>query len=402
MGSMNIAIIGFGKMASAIFKLLASNPYNITVLAIDESEARGGETKCLKGLKRSLRRGTITEDDFKKKKETLRFTHRVEDLASAEVVIEAIFEDYDEKVAIFRKLESVIDSSAILLTNTSSISIEQLAKALNYSGRFCGLHFFHPVMLINLVEIIRWADTPDELVEFLLDFCKTFGRNPIVAYDSPGSMINLILVHYFVEALYLLEEGQALPSKIDALAKKFFYIGPCESLDVIGIDFFIKALAGIMGMFSKSQAESSKTNAGVRDGFHIPYLFDRLISKNRLGKKVSQGIYLYDKDKPLDDMIEFYMRPTNDRPPKANEKLEKLVETRLLYSIFNGSLYCLQKGLSTLREIDLGVKEVLLMKEGPFTMMQRLGKQKLKENFDFLAQNTGRRFKYSSFDFPED
>jgi 3-hydroxyacyl-CoA dehydrogenase len=234
-----------------------------------------------------------------------------------------------------------------------------------------------------------------------LDLCKGVGKQAIVAYDSPGSMINLILGHYYVEALYILEEGKALPSKIDAFSKKYFYVGPCESLDVIGIDFFIEVLAGIMGLFSKSQAELSKTISDVREGYYMPYLFDKLISENRLGKKVSRGIYLYEKDQPVDDAPEFYVKPAHAPLHRDSEKLDELIEIRLLYSVFNGCLYCIKKAVSSLEEVDLGVKEILLMKDGPFAMMQRIGKHKLKENFDFLAQNVGQRFKYESFDFFE-
>jgi 3-hydroxyacyl-CoA dehydrogenase len=399
MRSMNIGIVGFGKMGSAIFRLLADKPYNITVLAIDEAEAKNGETKWLKGLKRALRRGTITEDEFQRKIESLIFTHQVADLASAELIIEAIFEDYNKKVDILRKLESVVKKNTVLVTNTSSISIVRISKALKYKDRFCGLHFFHPVMLINLVEIIRSAGTPDKLVKLLIDFCKDIGRQAIVVNDPPGSTINLILLHYYLEALYLLEEGQALPSKIDSLAKKFFYVGPCESLDVIGIDFFLEALAGILDWFLDPQKEHSKTINDVREVYHMPDLPEQLISEGRLGKKVSKGIYIYEKDKPLDDALEFYYNDIRFGSSKDNQLRDELIENRLLYSVFNGCLYSLEKGLSTLKELDIGVKEVLLMKDGPFTMMQNIGRHNLKKNFDSLAQNVGKRFEHTSFDF---
>jgi len=233
----------------------------------------------------------------------------------------------------------------------------------------------------------------------LLDFCKGIGKQTITVYDSPGSMINLILVHYYVEALYILEEGRALPSDIDALSRKYFYIGPCESLDVIGIDFFVDAIKQIMDWFFDSSGEENKTISDIREGYFVPYLFDRLISEKRLGKKVSKGIYLYNKDKPIDDVPEFYLNPAYGRPPDIEKNTEELIENRLLYSVFSGCLYCLEKGLSSWEEMDLGIKEVLIMKDGPFTMMQRIGKDKLKENFDFLAQYASTRFQQNSFDF---
>lgn len=405
---MNIGIIGYGKMGSAIFKLLASKGYNnITVLIRSKEKAIDSEKKLFKTLRRSLKRGTITEDDFLRRKESLRFTSRLEDLTSMDMVIEVAAESYEEKAQIFRKLESVVDRNTVLVTNTSSISIESLARNLKHKERFCGLHFFHPVLLIDLVEIITWHETPAELIEFLRNFCRQVDKKPIVVLDAPGSVINAILAYYYVEALYILEEGLALPSKIDELAKRSLYIGPCESMDVIGIDFFIGALerAATPGSLmpirwtEASGAELSKNAIGGREGFFVPYLFRKLVSENRFGKKVSRGIYLYQGNTPSDDEPEFYIDLTRSSPSQNISKRDELVAKRLLYSIFNGSIYSLQMGMSSLQELDLGVKEVLHIKEGPFAMMKAMGKQKLKEEFDFLSQNAGKRFEQTSFDF---
>jgi 3-hydroxybutyryl-CoA dehydrogenase len=404
---MNIGIIGYGRMGSSIFRLLAGKPHNITVLMRSEEKAKDREKKFFRGLERSLKRGAITEDEYVRKKESLKFTHRVEDLASADLVTETAVEDYQQKLNIFRKLESVINRKAVLVTNTSSISIEELAQELRYKERFCGLHFFYPVLLIDLVEIIRCADTPMELVSFLKDFCESIDKKPIVVHDAPGSVVNATLAYYYGEALYILEEGLALPSKVDELAKWIFYIGPCESMDVIGIDFFIEALerAATLGSFSpirwtgSSQMELSKTATGGREGFFVPYLFGKLISENRLGKKVSKGIYLYQREKAVDDEPEFYVNPNRSCSYENIDKDQELIAKRLLYSIFNGSLYSLKKGMSSIEELDFGVKEVLQMKEGPFTMMRAIGMEKLKEEFDFLTRTAGKRFRQTTFEF---
>lgn len=404
---MNIGIIGYGKMGSAIFKLLASKHYNIIVLIRSKEKLIDSEKKLFKTLQRSLKRGAITEDDFLRKKESLRFTNRLEDLASMDMVIEIITESCEEKANIFRKLESIVDRNTVLVTNTSSISIESLAGNLKYKERFCGLHFFYPVLLIDLVEIIKWHETKVELIEFLKHFCKQVGKKPIVVLDAPGSVINAILAYYYVESLYILEEGLALPSEIDELAKKFFYIGPCESIDVVGIDFFIGALEKGAASGSlcpiqwteTSQTEISKEDLGGREGFFLPYLFRKLVSENRLGKKVSRGIYLYQGNTPSDDKPEFYINPARSFQSQNISNRDELVAKRLLYSIFNGSIYSLQMGMSSLQELDQGVKEVLHIKEGPFTMMKAMGKQKLKEEFDFLSKNTGKWFEQTSFDF---
>lgn len=404
---MNIGIIGYGKMGSGIFRLLSSKPHNITVVARSEEKANQYENRFFKALERSFKRGALAEEEFSRQKESLKFTHRMEDLASAELVTEAAVEDYQEKVEIFRKLESVVDKNTLLVTNTSSISIKNLAQALDHRHRFCGLHFFYPVMLVDLVEIIRSPDTPIDLVDFLKDFCQRIGKKPIVVYDAPGSVINAILAYCYAEALYILEEGLALPSKVDELAKRSFYIGPCESMDVIGIDFFIGALenAATPGSISPirwtehPQTELSSAVTGGREGFFVPHLFRKLISENRLGKKVSKGIYVYERDKPVDDRPEFYVDPARFDLSEQMRDLEDLVHKRLLYAIFNGSLYSLKRGMSSMEELDLGVKEVLHMKAGPFMTMREIGAQKLREEFDFLTQNVGKRFRQTTYEF---
>jgi len=403
---MNIGVVGTGKMGSAIFKLVGSTPYDVTVLAINREEAEINEKRSLKGLIRSLKRGRLTEEQFRKKRESFRFTHRVEDLANCDFVIEAIFEDYNEKAAVFRKLESVVDEKAVLVTNTSSISIEKLSKELKHRGRFCGLHFFHPVLLLGLVEIIRGSNTSHDLVCFLKDFCKGIGKRGIVVDDAPGSVINAILAYLYVEALYILEEGDVLPSRVDELARRFFYVGPCEAMDVIGMDFFIGALerAATPGSLSplrwtdEFQAEIPSEDTGGREGFYIPSLFRKLIAENRLGKKVSKGIYLYERDKPLDDVPQFYANPACNTP-QVNMEPDELIAKRLLYSILNGAIYSAHRGMSSMEDLDFGVREALLMKEGPFSMMKAMGQDKVRQDFAFLSQNVGKRFRQTDLNF---
>lgn len=404
---MNIGVIGYGKMGSAIFKLLTNNPCNILVLNRSEEKAKDREEKFFKGLERSLKRGAISEEIFSNKKDSVEFIHRWEDLAKADIIIETATESYEEKADIFRKLESVVDKNAALVTNSSSNPIKALSEELRYKERFCGLHFFHPVLIINLVEIIKWKDDQTGLVSFLKDFCDQIGKKSIVVMDQPSSVINSILSYSYVEALYILEGGLALPSTIDEIAKRFFYIGPCESMDTIGFDFFIDALkkvaipGSILPLYweGASQAELSETDTGGRGGFHVPKLFWKLLSENRLGKKVSQGLYLYRGEKPIDDVPEFYIDPDRYAPFGSMSERNELIAKRLLYSIFNGSIYSLEKEITSLEDLDVGMKEVLHMKEGPFTMMRMMGQKKVKEDFDFLTQRVGKRFRQTSLEF---
>jgi 3-hydroxybutyryl-CoA dehydrogenase len=403
---MHVGIIGYGKMGAAIFRLLAGKPFKVTVFFRTEEKARSKEEKYFRSLERSRKRGSLTGAEFSNKKQTLKFTHRWADLALADLVIETASEDYEAKAAIFSRLESVVDKNTALVTNTSSISIKKLANELKYKKRFCGLHFFFPVLIMNLVEIIKWKNTSDEIINILRNFCTFINKKYIVVVDGPASVINTILCYYYTEALYILEEGIASPTMIDQIAKKFFYIGPCESLDVIGIDFFINGIMTVI--FDKNyewlltkdfQTELSSGDSGGREGFHVPYLFRKLLSENRLGKKVSRGIYLYDREKPLDDKPEFYLNPALVPKALSVNHIEGLIEKRLIYSIFNGCLYSYRQKKATLEDLDFALKEVLHMQEGPFTLMKGIGYQRVKKEFESLTEKVGTRFRQTNLDF---
>ena len=403
----NVAVIGTGKMGAGIFKVLQNKSLSLTLVAVDQEEAQRQETRFIKGLERQLKRGDIGDSEWARQRDLTRFTHRLSDLSDADLVIEAVFEDPDLKRSLFQELESVVPKDTVLVSNTSSISIREMASHLTHKHRFCGLHFFHPVMLMNLVEIIRWQETPTGLIKFLKDFAKTMGKQAIVVEDAPASVINATLSYYYVEALYILEEGNALPSKVDELARRWFYVGPCESMDVVGLDFFLAGLkrAATPGSLlpidwtDDGKADIRKEDLGGREGFHVPYLFRKLIAENRLGKKGAKGIYLYKKDKPVDDNPGFYLDTDRGTPGTASRVSEDVLAKRLLYSIFNGCIYSAQRGMSTAEELDLGIKEVLLMKQGPFTMMRALGEDQVRRDFELLAQDVGKRFSQTSYNF---
>ena len=401
---MHVGIVGTGKMGAAIFKLLSAKPYSITVLAIDEDEAEKNRRKYFERVKRMLKRKRISKEDYRRERDSRTFTARIEELAGAQLVIEAIFEDYAAKVSLFQELESVLDRNAIMVSNTSAIPIASMAEKLWHRDRFCGLHFFHPVRIMKPVEIIKTVHTPPQLVEFLRYFCAQIDKKPFVFMDAPGSVVNIILVYYYVEAFYMLESGFALPSQIDALAKRFFYAGPCESVDTIGLDLFVRefkilSFPGSLFPFRWTENPQEKLpdpeNQG-REGFYIPHLFRKLLAENRLGKSESRGIYLHEKERPMDDKAEYYIDETGTTPrtaPIQTQEDQDLAAKQLLYAIFNGVIEAYRKGIGSKEDFDLAIKEVLLMKEGPFTMMKNIGINNVQKEFDFLAVHVGKRFR---------
>jgi 3-hydroxybutyryl-CoA dehydrogenase len=388
---MHVAVVGSGKMGSAIFRVIANSSIEAATLYSRREEAgKEQERKFVKGLERSLRQETITEAEFRSRRDSCRFTHRLADLAGVDLVIEAVPEDFELKSAVLRELESIVGRDTVLTTNTSVMSLEELAGRLEYPDRFCGMHFFHPVMLIALVEIIKWSGTSRSAIDRASVLCERIGRKPIVVPDMPGSAINTILAYYYIEALYILDEGGALPSTLDELAKRFFYLGPCESIDVVGVDFF----AELLDVFLERQRRFGPRREGT-ERFHKPHVLSVLLASDRFGKRVSRGIYRYEGATAMDEAPSFYAAPGGRESfaPVTND----LLGERLLYSIFNGSLDAWAKSQAAWSDLDVGVKEILLMKEGPFSMMKSLGEDVVRKRFDALAECAGWRFAQTAF-----
>lgn len=395
---MNIGIVGYGKMGTGIFRLLAGKDFGVVVCGRDRDKCLDCGGKYFKSLARAAKRGRISERQYLEKRRSIHFTARYEDLADCDLVVETAAEDYAEKLKIFHALEANLRPDAVLVTNSSSLSVATISQELNFPERFCGLHFFYPVVLIDLVEIIQTADTKPSLTDFLRGFCKSVGKKSIAVQDAPGSVINAILAYYYIEALFLLEQGNVSPSRIDQLAKRFFYVGPCESLDVIGIDFFVDALKRLATSSSLSPVRwgCGGTEAMGREipgceGFYVPELLQRMLLADRFGRKASKGIYRYERDKPFDDEPAFY-RTTEAPYSVEHEQDDATIEMRLLYAVYNGCLTSLVQGMADPDDIDLGVREILQMRKGPLELMQATGRREIEKGFDFLNRTVGGRF----------
>jgi len=391
---MKIGLIGFGKMGSSVFKLFAGTPHAITVVFRTAQKATSERDVYFKKWERSVKRKTLTQDELIQKQALICFTHDYEGLSEVDIVFENVTEDFIVKKAVLQQVESVVTPAAIMTTDTSSISIKQIADNLKYPDRFCGFHFFHPIPLINLVEIIGHDRLSDEVVASLKQLSSGLNRSCIVAEDAPGSVLNAILTYYYMEALYILEEGLALPSKLDEISRKLFYVGPCESMDVIGIDFMIEAMTNGLKADTiypiKTAVQFGSNISRNEKTFHIPSLLTKLPSEKRFGKKTSAGLYRYEKEIPVDEDSTFYIEPSRAVIPFDGS--DDFIMDRLLYSIFHGILFSLFYHMASADDLNIGVKEILQMKNGPMAMMKNLGAEKVDFRFKQLSEKFGRRF----------
>uniref|UniRef100_A0A832EKN3 3-hydroxyacyl-CoA dehydrogenase family protein n=1 Tax=Desulfacinum infernum TaxID=35837 RepID=A0A832EKN3_9BACT len=401
---MRMGIVGFGKMGQAVWTVLRKAGFQVTTVMRGQDRAQAEKRRFLEKTERALQRQGLGEKErecrLQEMAESCRFTHRLEDLGDVDLVVENVVEDKVVKKNLFRALEEVVRPNAWLLTNTSSLSLDELAEGLRAPWRFCGLHFFYPTALIPLVEIIPSRHTETALVDSLKDFSLGLHRRPVVVCDGPGSVINGVLVHYYAEAIYMLEEGAAMPSAVDEAARDFFYVGPLESIDVIGLQLFLTGLRHAPPRWSavpirmpEGDVDGPAAEAtGTRPGYSFPSLFRKLLNDARLGKSVGRGVFLYSSGKAQEDVPEYYRDPRRLGPTHGRSLDRASIARRLLWAVFNGCLWALHLKLAEPDALDVGVREVLQMERGPITWMRALGKKTVTSTFQDLERQEGPRF----------
>ena len=214
--------------------------------------------------------------------EVLARVEPVEDLAAADLMVEAVVEDATVKEEVFRRADELLPAEAVLASNTSSIPIGSLAAATNRPDRVIGMHFFNPVPVLKLVEVVRGRETSDETAEAITELARELGKTPAVANDSPGFVSNRILMPYINEAVWALHDGVAEPEAIDTIAKLGFAhpMGPLALADLIGLDTCVAIMEVLRD--------------GLGDDRYEPCpLLRNLVDAGKLGRKSGGGFYIY-------------------------------------------------------------------------------------------------------------
>ncbi len=408
MKSPRVGIVGYGKMGQAIFSLLRRRGYATTVVCRTPEKALEAQRAFIK--KSKLTSENVSSAQATKHSEEASpqqahvFHHDPECLRDADIIIESVSEDLIRKKALFEQLEGMVRDDTLLVSNTSSVSINAMSSGLRRPERFCGLHFFYPLSLMAVVEIIKGDMTAPLVIQRLESLVKELGKWPIVVRDGPGSVINGILVHYYAEGMYILEEGIDGPSAVDQAARKYFYAGPCESIDTIGIELFLAGLkhapaagvpfVGPIRLVPKDRPEATNEELGGRQGFYFPPLLTRLHEEGHLGKKVGKGLYRYDKGRAYDYPGGFYFNEKRYGVPREvfESHKQEYIARRLLFSVFNGTLWAIYLGFLAPVAGDLAIQDILQMRAGPVTWMRQYGLKGLKEAFQELVRTEGVRF----------
>ncbi|XP_055631985.1 hydroxyacyl-coenzyme A dehydrogenase, mitochondrial-like [Toxorhynchites rutilus septentrionalis] len=287
----NVVVIGGGLMGSGIAQVAAATGHNVTLVEINDQLV----DKAVGGIKKSLERIAKKQfkDDASKGQEfiegtlkNLKGSTKLETaVAKSDLVIEAIIERMNIKHELFSKIDNAAPASTIFASNTSSLPIGEIGSVTKRQDRFGGLHFFNPVPMMKLLEVIRTEKTSEETYQQLMEFGKRMGKTCITCKDTPGFVVNRLLVPYMAEAVRMLERGDASARDIDTAMKlgAGYPMGPFELSDYVGLD----TTNNIMQGWHKKYPENPL--------FAPPKMLEKLVSEGKLGVKSGEGFYSYKK-----------------------------------------------------------------------------------------------------------
>jgi 3-hydroxybutyryl-CoA dehydrogenase len=277
-----VGVLGCGLMGSGIAQVCAASGYKTIVREVDDKYIEKGLARIRKFLDDGIAKGRTTAEGRDKTLQNLSGTTTFETLRDCDLIIEAIVENATEKKQTYAALEQIVPARAIFVSNTSSLCITELAAATKRSDRFGGLHFFNPVPIMKLVEVIRALTTSDETYQTVFAFAKSLGKEPITAPDRPGFIVNRLLVPYLLDAIRAYENGIGTLEDIDAGMKLGcgYPMGPFTLLDFVGLDttYYIANI-----MFEEFREPA----------YAPPPLLKRMVLAGRLGRKSGQGFYKY-------------------------------------------------------------------------------------------------------------
>lgn len=283
-----VGVLGGGLMGSGIAQVCAAGGYTTIVREISDEQCERARAAITRSLDKAIEKGKATAGDKESALSRITFTTSLLDLAPTDIVIEAVVEDLAVKAKMFAELDVACGPETIFASNTSSLTVGEIAAATSRADRFVGMHFFNPVPAMKLVEVVRAIKTSDATVERAVAFVQSLGKEAIRARDNSGFVVNLLLVPYMIDAIRVLESGVASIADIDKgmMLGAGYPMGPFTLLDFVGLDTTYR-IAEIMYDEYREQR------------YAPPPLLKRMVVAGMYGKKSGMGFYDYSKSPPV-------------------------------------------------------------------------------------------------------
>ena len=280
----NIGVLGSGTMGLDIAQVFAASGRAVTLYSRSSESVKKAEARLTSGLSRRLERGKITQEYMDQLVSNIRFTTELKSLSDMDLIVESVIEDVNVKKSTFAELDALCSEKTMFATNTSSISITDIAAATKRADKFIGMHFFNPATVMKLVEVIRGMHTSDETFSAVFELSKEIGKEPVEVQEAPGFVVNRLLIPMINEAVGLLAEGVASAEGIDTAMKlgANHPMGPLALADLIGLDV---CLAIMDTLYRETQDSKYRAHTLLR----------KMVRGGLLGKKSNQGFFTYGK-----------------------------------------------------------------------------------------------------------
>jgi 3-hydroxybutyryl-CoA dehydrogenase len=367
-----VGVVGAGTMGSGITQVAAEAGFDVLLFDPVEGATARARERVAGFLERKVEKGQLSVVDASDAIERIRPVDGLDGIAAADLVIEAVPEELELKRNLFRDLDRLVTADAVLASNTSSLSIARISAATTKPDRVLGLHFFNPVPLMALVEVIPGPMTAPELVDDVALFARRLGKTPVVATDTPGFIVNRVQRALYLEAFRIFEEGLAEPAAIDdAMRQVGFRLGPFELADVVGTDVNLAAGTAIFeGFFGDPRYRPAQVQR-------------RVVDAGRLGRKTGAGYYDYAADGARGaPWVGLARRP--DGAPRLPAIEPPQIEARVLAAIVNEAASAVADGVASPGAIDTAMRLASNWPEGPLAWGERIGLDPVVHTLDAL------------------